>query len=126
MLMYILRLIILHCNYNLIKKRLTGLTFFLRCAIICRILQRGEAAYEKIIYVAYIAAAVSAAVLFSLAGMTACTSVKDEPIRLADCNSYTIASDTVLRSCEAEDITQIIEIFDGMEYEKTDIPSRLN
>lgn len=81
---------------------------------------------KKIIYASYIAAAVSAAVLFSLIGMTACTSAKDEPIRLAHCSAYTIVSDTALRSCASEDITQIIEIFDGMEYEKTDIPSRLN
>lgn len=40
--------LILHRDYNLIKKRLTGLTnSSLRCTIIYRILQRGETVYEK-------------------------------------------------------------------------------
>lgn len=69
---------------------------------------------------------VAAAVLiFTLIGLTSCSSAKDEPIKLGEYSSYTIVSETALRSCTDDDISEIIGFFDGMEYEKTDMPDGL-
>lgn len=65
----------------------------------------------------------AAVIIFTLIGLTACTSAKDEPVRLRDYSSYAIASDTALRNCTAEDISEILKFFDGLEYERVDMPA---
>ncbi|MDE6764294.1 MAG: hypothetical protein K2J73_11550 [Oscillospiraceae bacterium] len=64
--------------------------------------------------------AAAAVIIFTLIGLTACNAAKDELIRLGDCSSYAIVSDTALRNCTAEDISEIIGFFDSMEYERAD------
>ena len=65
----------------------------------------------------------AAAIIFTLIGLTACSSAKDENVRLGDYSSYAIASDTALRNCTAEDIPEILNFFDGLEYERVDMPA---
>lgn len=69
--------------------------------------------------------AAAAVIIFTLIGLTACSDAEDEPIRLGEYSSYTIVSETALRSCTADDISEIIAAFNGMEYEKTDMPDGL-
>lgn len=67
--------------------------------------------------------AAAAVIIFTLIGLTACTSAKDEPVRMGGYSSYVIADDTALRNCTAEDISEAIEIFDGLKYESVDMPA---
>lgn len=67
----------------------------------------------------------AAVIIFTLIGLTACSSANDEPIRLGDYSSYAIASDTALRNCTAEDISEILKFFDGLKYERVDMPADL-
>ena len=69
--------------------------------------------------------AAAAVIIFTLIGLTACTSAKDEPVRLGDYSSYVIADDTALRNCTAEDISELIKTFDGLKYERVDMPADL-
>ena len=67
----------------------------------------------------------AAVIIFTLIGLTACSSANDEPIRLGDYSSYAIASDTALRNCTAEDISEILKFFNGLKYERVDMPADL-
>ncbi|MDE5577838.1 MAG: hypothetical protein K2J11_10675 [Oscillospiraceae bacterium] len=69
--------------------------------------------------------AAAAVIIFTLIGLTACTSAKDEPVRLRDYSSYAIVSDTAMRNCTAEDIPEILKFFDGLKYERADMPADL-
>ncbi|MDE6746363.1 MAG: hypothetical protein K2J72_06955, partial [Oscillospiraceae bacterium] len=67
----------------------------------------------------------AAVIIFTLIGLTACTSAKDEPVRLGGYSSYVIADGTALRNCTAEDISEVIDIFDVLKYERVDMPADL-
>lgn len=69
--------------------------------------------------------AAAAVIIFTLIGLTACTSAKDEPVRPGDYSSYVIAGDTALRNCTAEDISEILKFFDGLKYERVNMPADL-
>lgn len=65
----------------------------------------------------------AAVIIFTLIGLTACSSAKDEPVSLRGYSSYSVVNGAAVRSCTAEDISEAIEIFDGLKYESVDMPA---